>query len=289
MNDTQRYSLNGIQVFWDNVPTPRRSIRDVLDAHSLSDLLPDEVTKEKALRQALSLFTSEIECPAGHVWMIRGLKNLKQNGYEVKLEKKDETENDATQAFRVRIVSGNVVVENDTLPFSHCDMTIYQKQQRIQSCFDEAKATVSGSDIGAVLTRVLKSYQNPRTISLRPMGGLYWVPDEHAHAFRLFCEDLEDRCPGNVVTPMNWEMSPKGLRAVRDSMVKEMRAEAKQIMQDIESETLGEDAMNNRMRRCIELQDEVQTSEDILGDFAEKMTSILEVAQQAAATALMTC
>jgi len=216
MNEAQRYPLTGQQVFWDNAPTPREDLRKVLDAHNLSALLPDEVTNEKALRQALSGFTSEVPAPKGHVWLIRGLKNLKQNGYEVKLERKDETENDASQAFRVKIFNRFVVIENDNQSFSAIPMVQVDKEQRIQELYDEAKATVPGCDVGAILTRILKTYR-PMVVSLRPMGGLYWIPDVHKVAFESFCDDLLAACPGNVVTPMNWEMTPKGLSRVKDA------------------------------------------------------------------------
>ena len=288
MNEAQRYPLTGQQVFWDNAPTPREDLRKVLDAHQLSALLPDEVTNEKALRHALSAFTSELPPPGGHVWMIRGLKHLKQNGYEVKLEEKDETENDANQAFRVKIVNRIVVIENDTYSFSAIPMVQGAKQQRLQELYDKAKATVPGADVGAILTRILKTYR-PMVIALRPMGGLYWIPDAHKVAFESFCDDLLAACPGNVVTPMNWEMTPKGLSRVSDSMLKEMQKECQSLLTDILGGTLGHEAMDNRLRRCIELQDEVTHSDEILGEFSSTLNTILDSARQAATHGLLTC
>ena len=288
MNESQRYPLTGQQVFWDNAPTPREDLRKVLDAHQLSALLPDDVTNEKALRQALSVLTSELSIPDGHAWYIRGLKHLKQNGYEVKLEVKDETENGATQAFRVKIVNRIVVIENDTLSFSLVPTVTGAKQQRLQELYDKAKATVPGADVGAILTRILKTYR-PMVVALRPMGGLYWIPDVHKVAFESFCDDLLAACPGNVVTPMNWEMTPKGLSRVKDSMLKEMKKECESLLSDILGGTLGQDAMDNRLRRCIELQDEVTHSDEILGEFSSTLNTILDSARQAATHGLMTC
>ena len=288
MNDAQTYPLSGVVVFFDNEATPREDLRKVLDWHGLTPLLPEKVTNEKALRQALSDFTRQIPCPNGHVWMIRGLKHLKMNGYEAKLEKKDETENDATQAFRVKIVNHAVVIENDTLPLSQVPMVTGHKQQKLQALYDTAKAMVSGSDVGALLTKIIRSYSKPMAISLRPMGGLYWVPDEHKAAFESFCDDLESACPGNQITPNEWRMNPKGLRKVKDQMVKEMGNEAKEIMEAVLSGQLGENALENRMRRCIELQDEVNISSEILGEFTERLQTVLTGAQNAATQFMMT-
>jgi hypothetical protein len=286
MNKERKYPLNGVQVFWDNAPTPRKNLLEVLDAHGYGTLLPDEMTNEKALRQALSAFTSEVPPPGGHVWMIRGLKHLKQNGYEVKLERKDETENDASQAFRVKIVNGSVVIENDTLSYSVVPMVTGVKQQRIQELYDTSKATVAGADVGAILTRILKSYR-PMVVALRPMGGLYWIPEDHSDRFERLCDDLEESCPGNVVTPMNWEMTPKCLRSVKDRMSTELEKEGSAIMKEIMSGTLGEEALENRLRRCVELQDEIVANEEILGEFGERMSSALSIAQQAATQGMM--
>ena len=286
MNETQTYPLNGVQVFWDTAPTPRENLRSVLSKHSLSGLLPDEVTNEKALRNALSSFTSLLPAPSGHVWMIRGLKNLKLNGYEVKLERKDETENDASQAFRAKVVSQSVIVENDTLGHMVVPMVTGVKQQRIQDLYDKAKSTVPGADVGAILTRILKSYR-PACWRLRPMGGLYWIPDVHKPVFESFCDDLEFNCPGNIVTPMEWRMNPKGLRAVKESMVAALEKESSSLLGEISSGTLGEEALDNRLRRCVELQDEIEVNDEILGELGESLSTVLAVAQKAATQGMM--
>jgi len=279
MNESQTYPLSGCVVFWDNEPANLEALHDCLIRHGFGGAAPDQVTNEKALRQAISRLTFDLGAPSGKVWMIRGLKNLKQNGYEAKMETKDEIENTATQAFRARIQNGRVDCDAVGIP-SH-------RLQNLQSMYEESKETVPGADVGAVITRVIRSFTQPMSISLRPMGGLYWVPDEHKRQFVDFCNDLESSCPGNKVTPNEWRMNPKGLRAVKDNMVREMKSEAKELMEAVIGGRLGDKALENRMKRCVELQDEIELSEDILGDFAENLKNVLQLAQNSATNYLL--
>ncbi len=89
------------------------------------------------------------------------------------------------------------------------------------------------------------------------------------------------------MTPVGWEMTPKGLRSVKDRMSAELEKEGSAIMTEIMSGELGEEALENRLRRCVELQDEIVVNEEILGEFGDRLSAALSIAQQAATQGMM--
>jgi len=69
--------------------------------------------------------------------------------------------------------------------------------------------------------------------------------------------------------------------------VSRMQKECQSLLVDVLDPTLGHEAMDNRLRRCIELQDEVTHSDEILGEFSETLNAILASARQAATHGLL--
>jgi hypothetical protein len=145
---------------------------------------------------------------------------------------------------------------------------------------------VPAGQLSAALVRVVESLGGTR---LRPGGAVYWVPgnrlDEWAAAGKAAEQAAEGR--PSAVYVLRHRLDSDAVRAVRDAVVTEVRAEAERISDEVAGGELGGRALETRKRQAAELRQKVLLYEDLLSVGLAGLHQAVDRADQAAATAAL--
>jgi hypothetical protein len=140
-----------------------------------------------------------------------------------------------------------------------------------------------------VSTALVKAVEALGGIRLRPSGAVYWVPGPRLEEFAAAAGAVEraaESRPSSVYL-LRHRLDRDAVRAVRDAVVHEVRAEAERICAEVNTGELGGRALEARHKQAGELRQKVLLYEDLLSVGLQGLHAAVDQADQAAATAAL--
>ena len=267
----------GAVVYWGAGETQRDVLKTGLEDLGLERFLPNCRTPESSLFNALK---DEVpETGMTRDYLIQSLKDRGNNGYEVVEVLKGDKNNSYSALFSARVdkTSERLVLSEGTWDYATLDGPSLQKS------YDRYRGILTGSSMGACLVDIC---QHLRGTSLRPSGGIYWLPEDSV--------GMWDKVGGAVsqaaltesnVYRLRTIMDEKAAVAVIDAITSEVDAQSAEIMEGIGQ--LGERALRTREERSRVLKAKVEHYEQMLGEGLDKLKSVCDIATKSAAHAVL--
>lgn len=156
----------------------------------------------------------------------------------------------------------------------------------IEAAYRSHLGRVAAAQLSAALVRVVESLGGTR---LRPNGAVYWVPGPRLDAWADAATAVERAADGrpSAVYLLRHRLDADAVRAVRDAVVGEVRAEADRIRAEVAAGELGGRALEARQRQAAGLRQKVLLYEDVLAVGLDGLHAAVDAADQAAATAAL--
>lgn len=252
MIESRSLKVGGATVFWGlGEWTDLARLGENLGAVGFGDCVPERRPQMAALRDALEAQMG------GPCVLIRPL--VKKDGFTVVKEERGVEENEYSNLMRVRLEK--LADDSTKLLFAPWD----HRAQAITESYNKHLGLLRA---GQVATALVKIITRLRATTLRPTGGLYWVPDESLAAWRDVALAVEQSAAEgkrhSVYTMLN-VMDAEAVRAVRDAVVAEITADAARIYEEVFSGELGDKALANRKEQAELLREKCALYEELLG------------------------
>jgi hypothetical protein len=157
---------------------------------------------------------------------------------------------------------------------------------RVIGKYREHEGKVPAAQLSAALVKVVESLGGTR---LRPTGAVYWVPGHKLDEWAAVAHAVERAATGrpSAVYVIKHRLDADAVRAVRDAVVGEVRADADRIVAEVTGGDLGGRALDTRRKEAAALRDKVLLYEDLLNVGLAGLHRAVDAADQAAATAAL--
>ena len=259
----------GAIVWWrltDAVSVDRLAAAWTMAAHPMG-LLPNRSSGFAALRSALQ------DVSKGNRVLVRPLEG--RIGFALVDE---EASRDDLQ-YDVRVTVKLDDNEDVGLIFSHAG----GQESDIEKAFNARKGSYSGGRIGSWLSDL--AMHQCSGISLRPTGGVYFIPRDSVEQFRSYADALEmsSACTVYEVPAME---SESAVKAILDALMAEAETEVEEIATDLAPDT-HKKSLNSRKRRCEAMGKKLEAYADLLGDALDGIKAKLDVTHAKVVEALL--
>lgn len=231
--------------------------------------LPEQAPPEKALRIAVDSLRDRAH-------LVRRLPD--GSGFALIAEHEvDAKAADYKTTLRAYIdVDGSIMID----PSGH------PSAERVLDAYDAARADVSANDISALLIATCRQLN---AVSLRTMGGIYFVPAVHMPTFERVVRAVES-CSANRVWRLPAMRSEDAARAVLAAISEEAEGEAARMEEELSrdgDDAMGARAINTRGVRVAALRSKVGEYEELLGASLDAVGERLVRIQAALAAAAL--
>jgi hypothetical protein len=264
-----RLDVGGAVTFWSLADwSDRARLEAALLANGLGAFAPDPRPAPACLRDALE------QVLGGPRVLVRPL--AARDGFAVVREDRGVAANAYSTLLTAAVRDGRDPVFDPRTP----------EADRVAEAYRRQLGRVPAAQLSAALVRVVEALGGTR---LRPGGAVYWVPGPRlaawAEAGRAAEEAAETR--PSAVYVLRHRLDADAVRAVRDAVVTEVRAEAERICQEVAAGELGGRALETRKRQAADLRDKVLLYEDLLHVGLAGLHQAVDRADQAAASAAL--
>lgn len=262
----QQYDISGAIVFWSLQPTPFNAVREAFGGLGYGDCVPNPRTDQSALENAIKGV-----CGTKNKAVV-SRKQPKRNGVELVEIERDAIHNSYTTSFGAKIVQGRVKADYG-----------YADEYRLTEEFLKLKAKLTTTAVGQALIAVLEKMDG--MTGLKP--GVYYIPEHHLKGWKELAELVEGCQEGNKITTARVAMDEGTARTIRDTLTREVQEKATKLLDDVSKGTLNDNQLQLRAGQAQELVDRVHLYSSILNDGLEGLKSVAQLAQGAAAAAVM--
>jgi hypothetical protein len=262
--------FTGCVTFWSlSEWTDIARLKEGWGALGLGGYVPDQRAPVACLEDALA------ETFGGSQVLIRSLSA--KNGFVVVREQRGTDDNAYQTLFSARIIDGLA----DPV-FS----TTTEDTEKVRAAYRKHQGRLTAQQVGSALVRVLYSLGGTR---LRPTGGVYWLPGDHAAAWEDATAAVGAAADGgrSVAYRIEHELDEAAVAAVRDALVAEVTAETRRLAEDIRSGELGERAIEGRKNEAALLRQKVVRYEGILNVALDGLKAGLDSVEQSQALAAL--
>lgn len=264
-----RLDVGGAVTFWSLADWSHRPrLEAALTQAGLAAFAPDPRPAPACLRDALE------DVLGGPRVLVRPL--AAREGFAVVKEERGLDANRYATVLTAVVRDGRPPAFDPWVPEADAVAEAYRRQL----------GRVPAAQLSAALVRVVESLGG---IRLRPGGAVYWVPGprlgpwaEAARAAEAATDDGR-----SAVYVLRHRLDADAVRAVRDAVVTEVRAEAGRICDDVAGGDLGGRALETRKKQAAELRAKVRLYEDVLRLGLAGLHQAVDRADQAAATAAL--
>ena len=267
MSVEKTIAYNGFMTFWSLTDgTNSEVLRDALNSINKASLLPSTQDESQALRRSIASHFPK------RSYLIRELDEV--CGFGVIEEDRTLEQLEYQEVLRV-IAMGDMVV---AAPQEHPAI------EHIKQEFLFQKKLITASALGGMLVNACRQLNG---ISLRPRGGLYWVPEESRESWEAICDAVES-CGGNRVFELRTTTDAKTVDAVCDLLVLQVEKKLETLEEDLQEGNLQQTrAIESRRDQAQELDALLSTYEGILGRTLKELRERSEEVEEAACTALL--
>ncbi len=262
-------------VFWTPEQTKRANLVEAWTGVGFEDMVPEPRTPMALLRSTLGDLY-----PGGHD--IRSLD--KRSGYAVYSvsENPDAESHSHRHVTTVKLLPDtNGVLRLVVTPF---DLSL---DGAIRLRYSMEADILSPAALGGGLVKIVAALKG---MPLRPGGCIYWIPDasvpkwaEVASATSA-CGLSSSPC----IYTIRHKLDRDSIKAVTDAAVADFERAAAAIKKDVESDTLGQRALENRKDLSLELLELAEFYETLLGPVLGRVKAVVaEAGEEAASAALL--
>ncbi len=270
---TEQSSTCGAVVYWSLAGGVNISALE--DACRARDLNPSALfsapTPERALTRAIRTLADRShivrQLPDGTGWALVAEKQV------------DAKASDYATTMRAYIEKdGSIAIE----PKGHPDA------ERLMDAFD---ASLTSLDAGILADVLINTCRALRAVSLRPMGGVYFLPSDKLESFNAIASAIEE-ASGSHVWQLPAMRSEDAARAILAAVAEEAEHEVSRMEAELEESSagsvpLGARAISTREARAAALRAKVAEYEGLLGGSLDAVRERLERAQAALAAAAL--
>jgi hypothetical protein len=247
----------------------RKPLLAGLTAMGLEKYCPEPRTPPAALKDALSeIFPLATQ-------LVRPLKD--KTGFTVVEESRGNHTNDYHTLVTAKID------QNLQIEVSPYDAGLTAK---IAGLYNTHLGLLRSMNVGAALVKLLA---NLHGTTLRPGGGVYWLPETAIAEWKELTEVIEPAGHGkpNSLYLLRTLMDADAVRTVGDAISGEVMREAARIQREIESGDLGERALESRKEEAQDLAEKVRVYESILHINLNRCSETAESALNSATVAAL--
>ena len=261
----KQMKFNGTIVFWSLTGgTNLSTLRERMEEVGLPDIVPEEIEDAPALRRALGSIYSGRRI---HIEPMEGIRGM----YSVVDVDASGILPEYTPFLRTGVIAGELEFRPEE----------FEDADRIHAAFQQEKENVPAAKLGQMLVRLSEKC---RGVSLRPSGGFYWIPNEHAETWENAATAIRSANPACSLFRVRTTTDTSTVDAVCESVVLQVTKELEKMQEEIEDGVLGKRALGSREARAIQLDEMLDEYESILG---KTLTSLREQADDVGATAAL--
>jgi hypothetical protein len=261
----EKIAAQGAVTFWISQPSPYATFRRVVTDLGNGACVPNPRTDKSALECAVR------ETYGSKNKIVQSRKKPGKHGIELVDVERNEDRNYYTTNFGAKVANGQVVTDYG-----------YANRDVLQEKFDEEKATLTSAAVSKTLTAILEKLQGSR--SLKPTGGVYFLPPDSIRDWRRIAEAIEDLGGTKVIT-VEVEMDPSLSSVVMATLREEVMVEALQMLDDLGRNTLSDAQVASRQTRAEALLEKVGVYESALERDLTDLRNAATLAKEAAMTA----
>jgi len=262
----------GATIWWALSGTlHHQSVIDEWEAANLPpEWAPNPPAKGAALKRALMTMATRRT-------LVRPLG--KRGAYALVVESVQDLEIDHETTFKVTLEEGEETWEIKVSPENEPLL------QRIETEFYYYLQAMDTTDVSWWLTGLAKQLQ---AVSLRPRGGIYFLPRTKLELWRRIVGIIRKVSPSVEVFEMPTLSCDEAVRAVLSALTKEAEEAISGYEEDLIEEDLGARALGNRVEKCKEMQQKLKTYEILLGGSMGTIAErLVELEGQLAAASLL--
>lgn len=269
--------IGGAVVFWKLEPEfSRMAIAQGFSRIGMDDYIPNERPDGQCLKESLAGEYSFMEAK-GTVIKVESLKE--KGAFEVVAVEKGHNENYYRQVCWAKASKdGSEISLFNTN--GHSD--------NIRERFAARKAVISGSQVSSSLVNMLTDRY---AVSLRPNGGLYWIPGSLIGWWGRVCQSIESASGGGDKTALfclSTVHNPDMVRAVTAGIAEEVDA----VMRDIQNEMdnaaeKSSDDLHKVRQKAQAMADRLKSYEVHVGASLDGLRKGVEEASTASAMAML--
>ena len=268
---------------WDVSTCLAQPLFDGLDPLGLGAFAPKPRTKDAALSMALNELGKELEKSAAkgngakHRYVVESKLNRSADGFELVDNKIQKVEDNDHRSLITTKVSESYRVEISQFDYS-LPVSEWEALDALQDKFDRMVKETTG--VGRSLVSIIHHVQGT---CLRQVGGLYFFPDGVGADFLQARQVFED-CGGAVIEVMEVKVDADAARGIRKAIVKELAAEAGEMLEDLVRNDIRDATVERRLVRCKELRSKCTLYEGILSDTLGEVRLLLDQAEKCQST-----
>lgn len=263
--------LDGSVVFWSLSNYTARSTLN----HNLQQLGFNQLEQRTAM-SVLQDAIEEVHC-SGTNFLVRPLNRDKERGYCVVRETKGEHKNDYEVVCSYTIGKFEDIVSYDG--------TEAGKPEEVGHRFFVLRDTLKPQQVSAMLLTNLRKMNG---IRLNPNGFAYWVPDESKGQWMELADAVSKAAFGTTTFyTIGHKFDEQGIVAVKDALVRDVKAEIEEINKDVESGKLRVRALDGRAEQANRLRAKVERYEALLGTALDEIKDQVGEAHFTAAQAAL--
>jgi len=269
---TSKVRVDGRLCFWKlGEHFDRDAVYDALDALGWKSNCPLARSATSALKEAMREIVRQWNLPGV---LVRDLEDADEDGVSVVREDKGVVENNYTTLFTCRWTKATSEGE----PFAQ--VTAYAStvdETAIDKWFQHYRKRITQHSVAKMLRVIVTERLNGT--SLRPSGGVYWLPAEAIEQLEQLAGKVSDACDTpdrcKLYLPEFNLTDPEAVEAVRDAITDDITKRRREITDQAKRDGVKERALKARRRDAQALHNRVQRYEGYLG---ETLKSLHEVA-----------
>lgn len=259
-------NVAGAVVFWNvAVETDRVALESRLKAINFEHVLPHERTAFAAAKQACTKYFR------GDKYRVEKLKD--NNGVTVEEVTRGAYENEYRQvAFMIVNDDDRTVEQCRVMPINGIDT--HKTESELIQAFETELNLCAANAIGMALAKAIDCHDG---YHLRPMGGVYFLPNYKAESFERVAAAFEACGVGGrtMVHRMEVASTDNTLRSVHHAIRERMSERITEMNQEL-ADGLGKMGRNNRRAEVETLLEQTRRYEGLLSESLEEVRADLE-------------
>lgn len=252
---TQTINIAGSVLFWNiSAETDRNTLAQKLEEIDCLYCLPHERTAFAAAKQACSKHFR------GEGYRVEKLKDC--NGVTVEAITRGETENSYTQVAYMIVNDETNIVESCRVNLPGADN--YKIESELIDSFQVELHLCAANAIGMALAKAVEANDGTH---LRPMGGVYFLPNYKSESFAKIAQAFEESASGGrtLIHRMEVASTDNTLKSVHHA-IRERMAERITEMKDEISGGIGKVGRRNRKAEVEALLEQTKRYEGLLSE-----------------------
>lgn len=212
--ETQRNDIAGSAVFWTlGEETDFGQFSDALRRAGFSKFLPERQTDYAALRDALTADQTGCE--------IFPVKGAATPTFEVVSVRRDHGSSDPRNEYTHRLTA-HVTAAGNVATDTYDGAT----DARLTAAFRRQRERVPYHAVSRSLVAIVYSLQG---VTLRPSGGIYWIPNAAFERWEMVAHALELSGPRNRAFALRTMLDEHSAAALREALANEIERESRDI------------------------------------------------------------